>query len=177
MTELLHPVTDRDHVRGPADAPVTLVEYGDVECPYCRSLEPDLRTLLDERADVRLVFRHFPLVAVHPHAYSAALALEAAAEHDLFWPLHDLLLRPDAPLGRAALTGYATQLGLPAEAILRPESERFDARVREQFEGGVDSGVEGTPTLFVNGVRLRRSPTLAHLRTAVDAAAATAVSS
>jgi NhaA family Na+:H+ antiporter len=158
-------------VRGPGTAPVTLVEYADVECPYCRRLEPVLRQLLERHPEVRLVYRHFPMVREHPHAYSAALALEAAAAQGRFWELHDLLLEEDAPLGRQALTAYAERLDLEPSTLLRPASERFDARVRADFDSGLDSGVPGTPGLFVNGLRLVRALTLQQLSDAVTRAA------
>lgn len=172
MTFLTLPVGFRDHVRGSADAAVTLVEYADVECPYCRNLEPVLREVLAQRPGVRLVYRHFPLVQEHPYAYSAALALEAAAQHGRFWQLHDRLLSAPARLGRRGLVEHATRLGLDPVELLRPASERHDTKVREDFQSGVDSGVQGTPGLFVNELRLLRTPTLPQLLDAVDRAAA-----
>ena len=170
--DLTLPVGPRDHLRGPRDAPVTIVEYGDVECPYCGRLEPVLRQLLDRRDDVRVVFRHFPLVDVHPHAFSAALALEAAHEADRFWELHALMFAAQDRLGRSHLSQYAAQLALPPESLLRPATERFDLRVRDDFDSGVASGVEGPPTLFVNGMRFEGGPSLARLEAAVDRALA-----
>jgi len=167
--DLTLPVGPRDHVRGPRDAAVTVVMYGDVECPYCGRVEPVLRQLL-ERRPVRLVFRHFPLVDVHPHAYSAALALEAAAEAGRFWELHDLLYADQERLGRRQLAAYASQLGLDPDSVLRPATERFDQRVRDDFDSGVASGVEGTPALFLDGLRFQGGPSLARLEAAVDGA-------
>lgn len=172
MSDLLLPFGPRDHVRGAADAVVTLVEYADVQCPYCRRLEPVLEQVLAQRPRVRLVYRHFPLVREHPFAYSAALALEAAAQQDRFWELHDRLLSGPAELGRSALAGYATQLGLDAAGLLRPASEQHDPKVREDFQSGIDSGVHGTPAIFVDGLRLLRTPSLPQLLDAVDRAAA-----
>jgi NhaA family Na+:H+ antiporter len=172
MTFLTLPVGSRDHVRGPADAAVTVVEYADVECPYCRRLHPVLRDVLAQRPGVRLVYRHFPLVQEHPHAYSAALALEAAGQRGRFWELHDRLLSEPVRLGRGALAEQASELGLDPDAVLRPSSEQHDAKVREDFQSGVDSGVQGAPGLFVNELRLLRTPTLAQLVDAVDRAAA-----
>jgi NhaA family Na+:H+ antiporter len=172
MSALTLPVGARDHVRGPEDARVTLVEYADAECPYCRRLQPVLREVLERRRDVRLVYRHFPLVRLHAHAYSAALALEAAGGAGRFWELHDRLLAPDAPLGRTALARHAQDLGLDPELLLRPGSERFDGKVREDFASAVDSGLQGTPGLFVDGLHLRRAPRLPQLLDAVDRAAA-----
>ncbi|MEX2289147.1 MAG: thioredoxin domain-containing protein [Mycobacteriales bacterium] len=172
MTYLSLPVGPRDHVRGAAEAAVTLVEYADVECPYCRRLEPVLREVLAQRPAVRLVYRHFPLVQEHPHAYSAALALEAAGQHGRFWELHDRLLSEPARLGRRVLAHHASELGLDPAELLRPASEEHDAKVREDFRSGVDSGVQGTPGLFVDELRLLRTPTLPQLLGAVDRAAA-----
>jgi NhaA family Na+:H+ antiporter len=172
MTFLSLPVGSRDHVRGPADAAVTLVEYADVECPYCRQLQPVLHEVLMRRPGVRMAYRHFPLVQEHPYAYSAALALEAAAQHGRFWDLHDRLLSDPARLGRRALAEHASELGLDPDEVLRPASEQHDAKVREDFQSGVDSGVQGTPGVFVDGLRLLRMPTLAQLLDAVDRAAA-----
>ena len=171
-SELSLPVGPRDHVRGAPDAAVTIVEYADVECPYCGALEPVLRKLLERSDDVRLVYRHFPLVDVHPHAYSGALALEAAAMQGRFWELHDLLLDHQDALGRRHLRAYAAELGLDPECLLRPASEVHDRRVRDDFDSGVASGVEGTPGVFVGGRRLRESPTLEHLQAAVERARA-----
>jgi NhaA family Na+:H+ antiporter len=172
MDHLSLPVGPRDHVRGPSDAAVTLVEYADVECPYCRRLEPVLQQVLAQRTHIRLVYRHFPLVREHPFAYSAALALEAAAQHGRFWELHDRLLSEPAHLGRRGLAEHATQLGLDPAELLRPASEQHDPKVREDFQSGIDSGVQGTPGLFVDELRLLRTPTLPQLLDAVDRAAA-----
>ena len=166
MSDLTLPVGARDHVRGPSDAAVTIVEYGDVECPYCAKLEPVLTELLATRDDVRVVWRHFPLVESHPHAYSAALALEAAG--DAFWPLHDRFLANQDDLGRRGITAAAADLGLDPEQLLRPASEVHDARVREDFESGVASGVEGTPGLFLNGARFEGGPSLRRLTEALE---------
>lgn len=166
--DLAVPVTADDHARGPDDAAVTVVEYADVQCPFCRRLEPVLRQLLDQRPRVRLVYRHFPLVHEHPYAYSAALALEAAARAGRFWDLHDRLLREDAPLGRRALADHAQAVGLDPARLLRPAAEKYDADVREDVDGGLDSGVQGTPTVFVGGVRLDGVPDLGDLLRAVD---------
>ncbi len=171
MSWLSLPVGARDHVRGPADAAVTLVEYADVQCPYCRRLEPVLQEVLARRPNVRLAYRHFPLVQEHRYAYSAALALEAAAGHGRFWELHDRLLCGDG-LGRRNLVDHALQLELDPEELLRPVSEKHDAKVREDFQSGIDSGVEGTPGVFIDELRLLRTPTLQQLLDAVDRAAA-----
>lgn len=138
--------------------------------PYCGRVEPFLQDLLASRDDVRLVYRHYPLVDVHPHAYSAALALEAAGAAGLFWELHDRLFASQDALGRAALAGHAEALGLRAASVLRPASERWDPRVRDDFDSGVASGVEGTPALFVNGRRYEGRLTREGIEQAVEQA-------
>lgn len=157
--DLQVPVTNLDHVRGPRHAPVTVVEYGDFECPSCAGVEPALRQLLSLHPDsVRLVFRQFPLEGVHPHALVAAEASEAAAAQGRFWEMHDLLLERQAHLDRIHLARYAAELGLELarfEAELNDEVYR--QRVREHIEGGAASGVRGTPGLFVNGRRFDSS--------------------
>lgn len=170
--DLTLPVGPRDHVRGPREAAVTVVEYADVECPYCGRVEPVLRALLEQRDAVRLVYRHFPLLEPHPNAYSAALALEAAAAQGRFWELHDVLLDNQDALGRRNLARYAEQVGLDPDSVLRPASERFDGRVRNDFDSGVASGVVGTPGLFVDGVRFEGGPSLRRVLDAVDRALA-----
>ena len=162
MTEYLRdgvrldpPVGDRDHVRGPATAPVTLVEYGDYECPYCGRAHPvvgELRERLGDR--IRFVFRHFPLDSVHPRARHAAEAAEAAGAQDRFWEMHDLLYENQEDLGDEALRRYAAEVGLDLERFEGDLAERWHApRVREDRLGGERSGVDGTPAFFVNGVR------------------------
>ncbi len=155
VTDLVVPVDDgRDHIRGPERAPVTLVEYGDFECPYCGLAEPAVRELLSEFGDVRYVWRHLPLTDVHPHAQLAAEATEAAAKQGAFWDLHDLLLEHQGALTVRDLMGYATSLGLDTErftADLRKHAGA--ARVAEDTDSADLSGVSGTPTFFVNGMR------------------------
>jgi predicted DsbA family dithiol-disulfide isomerase len=151
----LEPVGARDHVRGPEDAPVTLVKYGDYECPYCGKLHPVLKELRERAgAGVRFVFRHFPLDSVHPRARRAALAAEAAASQGRFWEMHDLLYENRGELGEEDLLRYAAELGL---ALGRFEEDLANddhaRRTEEDRLGGERAGVEGTPALFVNGVR------------------------
>lgn len=160
-----------EHVRGAADALVTVVEYADAECPYCGSAEPVLQRLLEERRHVRLVYRHFPLVEMHPHAYSAALAMEAAGAAGRFWEMHDLLFARQDALGRRHLATYAETLGLDPADVLRPGSEVHDGRVRADFASAVELGVEGTPGLFVNGRRFSGATSWSRLSAAVDMAA------
>jgi len=145
---------ERDHVRGPQDAPVTLVEYGDFECPYCGRAEPIVRELLAEFGDIRYVWRHLPLPDVHPHAQLAAEASEAAASQDAFWQMHDLLLAHQGALQTSDLASYANELGLDVERFSDELLQHAgEARVAEDVESADLSGVSGTPTFFVNGRR------------------------
>jgi Na+/H+ antiporter NhaA len=155
ITDLVVPVDDeRDHIRGPERAPVTLVEYGDFECPYCGLAEPTVRELLSDFGDVRYVWRHLPLTDVHPHAQLAAEATEAAAKQGAFWELHDLLLEHQGALTVRDLTGYATSLGLDTERFTADLRKHVGAaRVAEDTDSADLSGVSGTPTFFVNGMR------------------------
>jgi Na+/H+ antiporter NhaA len=144
----------RDHIRGPQEAPVTVVEYGDFECPFCGRAEPAIRELLADFGDVRYVWRHLPLTDVHPHAQLAAEAAEAAAAQDAFWEMHDMLLRHQGALRPADLVGYAAALGLNVERFARDlRKDVYESRVAEDVETADLSGVSGTPTFFVNGQR------------------------
>ena len=149
------PVGERDHSQGPADAPVTLVEYGDFECPHCGRAYPIVKAVqkhFDRR--LRFVFRNFPLTEVHPHAAYAAAAAEAAADRGKFWGMHDLLFEHQDALGAMDLVRYASQLGIASEGFLDVIRSRDMAeRVRTDFRSGVRSGVNGTPTFFLNGSR------------------------
>ena len=166
---------ERDHVRGPLEAPVTLVEYGDFECPYCGQAEPVLRELLRDFGDVRYVWRHLPLNDVHPRAQLAAEAAEAAADQGAFWEMHDLLLDHQDRLGPGDLVGYARQLALDVDRFtnhLRDHSGA--ARVAQDVDSADLSGVSGTPTFFINGRRHHGSYDIATLSAAVRAAGAQA---
>ena len=155
ITDLVVPVDDeRDHIRGPEKAPVTVVEYGDFECPYCGLAEPAVRELLSDFGDVRYAWRHLPLTDVHPHAQLAAEASEAAAKQDSFWEMHDLLLEHQGALTVRDLIGYATSLGLDTERFTADLRKHVGAaRVAEDTDSADLSGVSGTPTFFVNGMR------------------------
>jgi Na+/H+ antiporter NhaA len=145
---------DRDHVRGPLDARVTLVEYGDFECPYCGMAEPVVRELLRDFGEVRYVWRHVPLSDVHPHAQRAAEAAEAAGEQGMFWEMHDLLLDHQDRLRFEDLVGYAEELGLDVDRFASRLQDHADAgRVAEDVDSADLSGVTGTPTFFINGRR------------------------
>jgi Na+/H+ antiporter NhaA len=155
ITDLMVPVDDgRDHIRGPEKAPVTVVEYGDFECPYCGMAEPAVRELLRDFGDVRYVWRHLPLTDVHPHAQLAAEATEAAARQGAFWEMHDLLLEHQGALTTRDLVGYAASAGLDTERFATDLRKHAGAaRVAEDTDSADLSGVSGTPTFFVNGMR------------------------
>jgi protein-disulfide isomerase len=150
------PVTeDRDHVQGPADAAVTLVQYGDYECPYCGEAYPIVREVQARMADrLRFVFRNFPISTSHPHAERAAEAAEAAAVQGKFWQMHDVLYENQRRLRDEDLRTYAERLQLDIERFDREMAEHVHAeRIHEDFMSGVRSGVNGTPTFYINGVR------------------------
>ncbi|MFR9774815.1 DsbA family protein [Micromonospora sp. MS34] len=169
------PVTETDHARGPVDAPVTIVEYGDFQCRFCGAAHPNLAEVLRQRADtVRLVYRHFPIANVHPYAESAAEAAEAAARRGRFWEMHDWLYEHQDQLDPVHLSLGIEQLGLPPDEVGAEVGRQAHAdRVRRDFVGGIRSGVNGTPTLFFNDVRHDGGYDLADLLAAVDAAATT----
>src|SRR5205809_6330549 len=149
------PVTEgRDHIQGTADAAVTLVEYGDYQCPYCGAAYPivkEVQSRMGER--LRFVFRNFPITTSHPHAEQAAEAAEAAATQSRFWEMHDLLYENQRRLGDQDLRAYAEELGLDVEQFDKELSGHVHAaRVHEDFVSGVRSGVDGTPTFYVTGL-------------------------
>jgi Na+/H+ antiporter NhaA len=145
---------ERDHLRGPAEAPVTVLEYGDFECPYCGQAEPVMRELLADFGDVQYAWRHLPLNDVHPNAQLAAEASEAAATQGAFWEMHDLLLDHQDSLGPRALVSYATELGLDVDRF-RDDLRKHTAaaRIAQDVDGADLSAVSGTPTFFINGRR------------------------
>jgi protein-disulfide isomerase len=159
----------RDHIRGPEDAPITLVEYGDFECTYCGRAEDVLRKLRSRLGDdVRLVWRHLPLGDLHPHAQLAAEAAEAAAAQGAFWAMHDLLLTHQQALAYADLLRYAERLGLDSASVRTElDSHTHTARVGRDLASAHASGVAGTPTFFINGKRHEGATDVASL----DAAA------
>jgi protein-disulfide isomerase len=170
------PVTDEDHIRGRHDAPVTLVEYGDYQCPYCGAAHPVLQQVLNERPDrVRMVYRHFPLSNVHPHAEFAAQLAEAAGRRHRFWPMHDWLFEHQERIAPAIAPLACAEVGVDADAVEREVREQVHMDViRRDFLGGVRSGVNGTPTFYLNGVRHDGGYTLADLLAAVDRTLVTA---
>ena len=143
------PVSDSDHLRGRVDAPATIVEYGDYECPYCAAARPVLAALVED-GWIRLVFRNFPLADVHPYALTAALAAEAAGAQGRFWPMHDVLFahrqRRDVDLAR-----HAAELGLPPSSVIGDAAQPYGDKVEADFASGLNSGVWATPALFLDG--------------------------
>ena len=171
---LTSPVSEeRDHIQGSADAAVTLLEYGDYECPYCGAAYPiikEVQARMGER--LRFVFRNFPISTSHPHAEQAAEAAEAAAAQGKFWEMHDHLYENQKRLRDEDLRGYAEKLGLDVDAFDRELAEHVHAaRVHEDFMSGVRSGVNGTPTFYIDGVRYDDSYDLETLLAALERAA------
>jgi len=156
MSRLTMPVDEaRDHIQGLADAPITLVEYGDYECSYCGQAYPIVKNVQAQLGDrLRFVFRNFPLTEIHPHAGNAALAAEVAAVEGKFWEMHDALYVHQRSLGDRHLAEIANGIGLDGGDLLsRVEAGETEERVQEDFMSGVRSGVNGTPSFFINGLR------------------------
>lgn len=145
----------RDHILGRMDAPVTLVEYGDYECPFCAAAHPIVKAIEAQAGDaVRYVFRHFPMTTVHPHAEMAAEAAEAAGRQGRFWDMHDVLYANQHQLDGAALLSYAAALGLDVNRVGNEIAAHVHLpKISEDFMSGVRSGVNGTPAFYINGVR------------------------
>jgi protein-disulfide isomerase len=164
---------ERDHVRGPRAAPVTLVEYGDYECPYCGQAYNVVKELEIRAGNLmRFVFRNFPLTTIHPHAERAAEAAEAAGAQGKFWEMHDLLFENQQALEDEDLLEYAALVGLDIPRFVREMREgRYLNRIREDFLSGARSGVNGTPTLFINGLRHDGPRDLPTLMAAIENAA------
>ncbi|GGF51599.1 hypothetical protein GCM10007301_08820 [Azorhizobium oxalatiphilum] len=175
MSRLTPAVGPSDHVQGPANAPVTLVEYGDYECPYCGETYPVLKEVQRLMGDkLRFVFRNFPLSQMHPHAVRAAELAEAAAAAGRFWEAHDLLYEHQDALGNFSLMDYGARLGLDAAALEAAFAGRYDAKIEADFSGGVRSGVNGTPSLFINGQRYDGPRDVESLVTVLEAVASAA---
>jgi protein-disulfide isomerase len=155
IVDLAVPVDpERDHIRGPVESDVTLLEYGDLECPYCGRAEPVIRELLSDFTELRYVWRHLPLNDVHPHAQLAAEASEAAAAQDRFWEMHDMLIEHQGALSLRDIVGYAGDLHLDMELFKAHLHKRKGAgHIADDVESADLSGVSGTPSFFVNGHR------------------------
>lgn len=155
MSPLTQPITAEDHVLGPEDARVTLVEYGDFECPHCGRAYPIIKAIKQRLGkELRFVFRHFPITQSHPHALHAAESAEASAQQEEFWAMHDKLFENQAALADEDLVGYAREIGIDSDRVARElEEGTYEDDVRADFSTGVRSGVNGTPTFFINGER------------------------
>jgi protein-disulfide isomerase len=172
--QLTVPVGENDHIQGPASASITLVEYGDYECPYCGAAYPIVKELQRRLGDrMRFVFRNFPITTAHPHAEHAAEAAEAASAQGKFWEMHDELYEHQQALLDGDLEAYAEAVGLDVERWVRDmEGQAYAERVRSDFMSGVRSGVNGTPTFFINGRRHNGAYDLETLLAAIEAEAA-----
>lgn len=170
MATLKVPVTQTDHIRGNENAPLTLVEYGDYECRYCGAAHPVTRAVQRYFGeDMQFIFRHFPLREVHPHAQMAAQTAEMAGARGYFWEMHDLIFENQQRLSAATLAELVEALGLTsADLVDAFENPVYLAKVRGDFLSGVRSGVNGTPTFFVNGRRYNGPPELDDLIFAIE---------
>jgi protein-disulfide isomerase len=155
MSSLKIPVTESDHIQGNLNAPLTLVEYGDYECPYCGEAYPMIKQVQEKFGkDLRFVFRNFPLQEMHPQAEIAAESAEFAGSHGLFWEMHDALYENQKLLSPELIIELAETLGLSSVNLQKALTQRvYEPKVRADFLGGVRSGVNGTPTFFINGDR------------------------
>lgn len=172
MTETLSdPVGPIDHVRGGKHPRLTLVEYGDYECMYCRAAANQVSVLLDELGDdARFAFRHFPVALVHPHSHQAAEAAEAASQQDRFWEMHQLMLDTRRMLELQTLLALANRTGLDESRVQTAlASHEHLSRVRRDIESGLRAGVKSTPSFFVNGVRFQREHGFTTVEELVDA--------
>ncbi|WP_214370139.1 DsbA family protein [Pseudonocardia sp. H11422] len=172
------PIGPYDHVKGTLGAELSLLKYGDFQCPYCRAAAPvigEVRRRLGDR--LVFAFRHFPLAELHPYALAAATAAEAAGLEGKFWPMHARLYAGDVPrLRQADLRRYAEEIGVDPDEVTWPRTQFVEDRVEADFNSGVRSGVRGTPTLFVNGVQYAGPVTVDALMAALQEAAAPAES-
>jgi protein-disulfide isomerase len=168
-TRLSEPLSERDHIRGPRSAQVSLVEYGDFECPYCRAAQPIVAGLIAALGDqLRVAFRHFPMSEVHPHAQHAAEMAEAAAAQGKFWEMHDTLFANQHSLDDANLLKYGAELELDAERVSEElSSHEHVQRVAEDRDSGLASGVSSTPTFYIDGTRYDGSVALRNMLAAI----------
>jgi protein-disulfide isomerase len=163
------PDPNRDHISGSADGLIRLLEYGDYECPFCAEVQPIIKEIQRRLGDDLLFgFRNFPLTNIHPHSEHAAEAAEAAGTQKNFWGMHDVLFENQVALDDDDLAEYAAELGLDETRLIREiTSGVYAARIREDFKSGVRGGVNGTPTLFINGERYDGARDLKHLLNAL----------
>ena len=154
-SHLIPAVNSNDHIMGDNKAAIELLEYGDYQCPYCGQAYPIIKAVQKKlKGELRFVFRNFPLSEVHPYAFNAAVAAEAAALQGKFWEMHDVIYEHQSRLSPEALFGYAEKIGLDIERFKGDiQKESLSERVESDFESGVRSGVNGTPGLFINGLK------------------------
>ncbi len=169
MTKLKVPVAQADHILGEEVAPVTLVEYGDYECPHCGHAHPIVQSVRKHFGEqLRFVFRNFPLTQIHPHAEMAAEGAEFAGAKGRFWEMHDGIFQNQSRLGTALLVELAGQLRLSSDELTTAlENHEYLSRIKDDFMGGVRSGVNGTPTFFINSVRYDGAPEFEELVEAI----------
>jgi protein-disulfide isomerase len=170
MTQLILPISIHDHIKGPRNAPVTLVEYADYECPYCGQAYWFIKDLEQSLGDLLcLVFRNFPLTTVHPHAEHAAEAAEASGAQGKFWEMRDCLFEHQQALHDRDLVEYTGDIGIDVPLFIREmTAHRYADQVREDFLSGVRSGMNGAPTFFINGARYQGSLNLRSLLAAIE---------
>lgn len=169
MQTLMPPLSPQDHLRGDSHATVTIIEYGDYQCPYCAAAEPIVVEVLRRSIGVRQAFRHFPLETIHPMAKMAAETAEFAADHGSFWQMHGALMAHSAELSIPLLFGLAAGLGLSTDELRDGLSDgRFAAKVGHDFARGMLNGVAGTPTLFINDQRYVGPMTVGALTAAIN---------
>ena len=171
MSTLKPPVNAEDHILGNINAPVILAEYGDFDCPHCAIAHVFIKKLLPKFKDqIAIVFRHFPLTKVHQYATIAAISSEAAANQGKFWEMHDKLLENQSKHSAAHLLRFAEELGLDIKSFKRDtQDEKLAAKVETQFESGIRSGVNGTPSLYINGTKYNGAYDLNSLSSAIEA--------
>jgi protein-disulfide isomerase len=169
MSKLKNPVNSKDHVEGAANAPIELVEYGDYECPHCGRAYPVIKKIQAQLGQrLKFIFRNFPLAEAHPHATHAAIGAEAAAVQGRFWQMHDIIFEHQNRLEDGDLVTYASKIGLDLKKFEADfEKPAISEKVQSDFEGGIRSGVNGTPSFFINGEKYdgdwSEKPFLAHL--------------
>ena len=153
MSKLIIPVSSNDHIYGNEDTSITLVEYGDYECPYCGAAYPIVKRIQKHFGKrIRFVFRNFPLIESHPHAGIAAITAEFASTHNKYWEMHDILYENQENLELPDLLSYAESLSLPQKELKNAiEKEMYSEKIKNDFMGGVRSGVNATPTFYING--------------------------
>ncbi len=175
MPRLTKPVNAADHTLGPKDAPVTLLEYGDFECPYCGAAYPIVSQIVQQMGNrLRFAFRHFPLTQAHPYAMAAAEASEAADTQGKFWEMYDTIFQHQDELDMEHLHDFASSIGLNMEEFDQDMANHtFEGKVQDDFMSGVRSGVNGTPTFFINGTRYEGPAELNAMMQALEEAAET----